>query len=289
MKKLTNKYPHCRTVFKNSIGGITLICASASVQADMISTEVDLGEPYPFMMEDGITHEVQLDVGFQFNSIERLCINAEVKGGDADYAVFKVENESPGYPPLVGQWISVPLYPSIVLPTPENPTPSKQVQNFNHCMDGSNVLPKNLLDGKGEINFSVSGGYVELWSFKLLVEGDVSDTQLRVAIDESAEFSVPFYGGRVNYDASIRNLDSTQSLVTLEQWSVLKFPNGDNYPIHESRDVVLNYSEAKDYTRNYLNIPAWFEAGDYELIWYVTDPNTGSRVKDSLYFTKSAE
>ncbi|WP_020415190.1 RbmA family biofilm matrix protein [Microbulbifer variabilis] len=281
--------PQHKAVLKKSIAGFTLICASVSVQADMISAEVDLGEPYPFMMEDGITHEVRLDIGFQFNSIERLCINAEVKGGDADYAVFKVENESPGYPPLVGQWISVPLYHAIVLPTPENPNPIKQLQNFNHCMDGNNVLPKNLLDRKGEINFSVSGGYVELWGLKLLVEGDVSDTQLTVALDEPAEFSVPSYGGRVNYDASIRNLDSTQSLVTLEQWSVLKFPNGDNYPIHKSRDVVLNYSEAKDYTRNYLNIPAWFEAGDYELTWYVTDPNTGVRVKDSLSFTKSAD
>ncbi|WP_444921172.1 hypothetical protein ACJJID_01475 [Microbulbifer sp. CnH-101-G] len=289
MKKLTINQPLHNTVLRKSIAGFILICASASVQADMISAPVHLSEPYPFMMEDGVTHEVKLDIGFQFNSIERLCIQAEVNGGDADYAGFIVENESPGYPPVVSQWISVPLFYPIILPTPENPNPIRQLQDFNYCMDGNKILPKNLLDRKGEINFTVSGGYIELSGLRLQVEGDISDTQLTIALDEPAEFSVPSYGGRVNYDASIRNLDSTQSLVALEQWSVLKFPNGDNYPIHKSRDVVLNYSEAKDYTRNYLNIPAWFEAGDYELTWYVTDPSTGVRVKDSLYFTKSAD
>ncbi|WP_444958071.1 RbmA family biofilm matrix protein [Microbulbifer sp. ZKSA002] len=291
MKRLTINHSLYNSVLKNSIAGFTLICASASVQADMIHAEVDLDEPYPFMMEDGITHKVKLDIGFQFNSIERLCIQVEVEvnGGDADYAVFKAENESPGFPPIAGQWISIPLLYPIFIPTPEYPDPISRLQDFNHCMDGNNILPKNLLDRKGEIDFSVSGGNVELSSLKLLVEGDISDTQLTVTLDEPAEFLVPSYGGRVNYDASIRNLDSTQSLVTLEQWSVLKFPNGDNYPIHKSRDVILNYSESKDYTRNYLNIPAWFEAGDYELTWYVADPNTGVRVKDSLSFTKSAD
>jgi len=275
---------------KNAIGGITLICASTLVQAETISTKIDLGEPYPFRMEDGITHEVNLDIGYQFDAIEKICINAEVKDGDAFSAFYQVTQESAGPDDIMhGVAKGTLINYSVDLPTPENPNPVPQIGNIEFCENENSILAKNFLDGKGKFKFNMSGGFVEFWDIELVVKGDVSDIQLAIELDEPAEFSLPSYGGRVNYDASIRNMDSTQSLIMFEQWSVLKFPNGDNYPIHKSQDVVLNYSEAKDYTRNYLNIPAWFEAGDYELTWYVTDPHTGVRVKDSLYFTKSVD
>ncbi|MEX2964087.1 hypothetical protein [Microbulbifer sp. TYP-18] len=290
MKELTIKKPLQKAVLKNSVCGMTLICASALVQADTISTKIDLGGPFPFRMEDGIRHEVDLDIGYKFDSIEEICINAEPKDGDATFAVFGVESE-PLDPSIltIPLYFAVPIVYSVYAPTPENPNPSPQIGSISFCDGANSPLAKNFLDGEGEFTFKVSGGHMEFWDFELVVEGDVSDTQLAVMLDEPAQFSVPSYGGRVNYDASIRNLDSTQSLVTLKQWSVLKFPNGDAYPIHKSRDIVLNYSEAKDFTRTYLNIPAWFEAGDYELIWYVTDSSAETRVKDSLYFTKSAD
>ncbi|MEX2964438.1 hypothetical protein [Microbulbifer sp. TYP-18] len=290
MKELTIKKFLQNTVLKNFVCGMTLICASTSVQADTISTKIDLGAPFPFRMEDGVKHEVDLDIGYKFDSIEKVCINAEPKNGDATTAFLEARGE-PVDPPLlsVGIYSIVPIVYSVDAPTPENPNPSPQIGSIIFCDSTNGVLPKNFLDGEGKFTLGVSGGYMEFWDFELVVEGDVSDTQLAILLDEPAQFSVPSYGGRVNYDASIRNLDSTQSLVTLKQWSVLKFPNGDDYPIHKSRDIVLNYAEAKDFTRTYLNIPAWFEAGDYELIWYVTDPSTGTRVKDSLYFTKSAD
>ncbi|MFA0813815.1 hypothetical protein [Microbulbifer epialgicus] len=290
MKKLNIKNPLYRAVLKNSIGGITLICTSGLAQAETISTKIDLGAPYPFRMEDGIEYEIDVDVGYQFDTIEKICINTEVKGADASSVSYEVEAE-PTYPftfPTSLKATQLLSY-SVVISTPENPNPEPEVGDISFCEEQNGVLLKNFLDSDGKFTLSVSGGYVEFWDVELVVEGDISDTQLSIVIDEPAEFSVPSYGGRVNYDASIRNLDSTQSLVTLEQWSVLKFPNGDSYPIHKSRDVVLNYSEPKDYTLNYLNIPSWFEAGDYELIWYVTDPSNSTRVKDSLYFTKSAE
>ncbi|AWF83398.1 hypothetical protein BTJ40_07930 [Microbulbifer sp. A4B17] len=280
-----------RNVLKNSIAGITLICATTLVCADTISTKIDLGEPFPFRMEDGIEYEVDLDIGYKFDTIEKVCINTKVKNGEAGAAFYKAESEPAGpfnFPRFesVAQQLAV----GIDAPTPENPNPVPQLQKtINFCGNETSVLAENYLDGEGKFKFSVSGGYVDFWDFELVVEGDVSDTQLAIVLDEPTDFSVPSYGGRVNYDAGIRNLDSTQSLVTLEQWSVLKFPNGDSYPIHKSRDVVLNYSEVKDYPRNYLTIPEWFEAGDYELTWYVTNPGTGARVKDSLYFTKSAD
>ncbi|WP_444901429.1 hypothetical protein ACJJIG_18100 [Microbulbifer sp. SSSA007] len=290
MKKLNKNSSLQRTVLKNSIAGFTLICASTLVQAETISTKIDLGKPFPFKMEDGIEYEVNLDVGYQFDSIEKICINTEVKDGDASAAFYRVESEPAGpFNMPISQAYAQPLLYFIDAPTPENPNPVKQMVNISFCEGETSILTKNFHDGEGKFTFNVSGGYVEFWDFELVIEGDVSATQLAIVLDEPAGFSVPSYGGRVNYDASIRNLDSSQSLVTLEQWSVLKFPGGDNYPIHKSRDVVLNYSEAKDYTRNYLNIPAWFEAGDYELTWYVTDPNTGVRVKDSLHFTKIAD
>ncbi|WP_444921749.1 hypothetical protein ACJJID_05030 [Microbulbifer sp. CnH-101-G] len=290
MKKITNKYPQYRAVLKSSITGFTLICASTLVQADTISTKIDLGEPFPFRMGDGVEYEVDLDVGYQFDSIEKICIKTEVKGGDAGAAFYRVESESVGpFMMPISQAYAQRLLYFIDAPTPENPNPVRQMTNISFCEGETSILAKNFLDGEGKFTFNVSGGYVDFWDFKLVVEGDISNTQLTIVLDEPVEFSVPSYGGRVNYDASIRNLDSSLSLVTLEQWSVLTLPNGDNYPIHKSRDVVLNYSEAKDYTRNYLTIPGWFEAGDYELTWYVTDPSTGVRVKDSLYFTKSAD
>ncbi|WP_444905085.1 hypothetical protein ACJJIU_10345 [Microbulbifer sp. CnH-101-E] len=291
MKKLTNEHPLHRAVLKNSIVGFTLFCSSALVQADTISAKIDLGEPYPFRMEDGITHKVNLDIGYHFDAIEKICINTEVKDGDAFVAGYGAMNEFAGADEdtihAVGK-IEFISY-STDTPTLENPNPVPQIGSIKFCEDENSILANNFLDGISELTLYVSGGYVEFWDIELVVEGDVSDIQLAIEIDEPADFSVPSYGGRVNYDASIRNLDSTQSLVTFEQWSVLKFPNGDTYPIHKSRDVVLNYSEEKDYNRNYLNIPEWFDAGDYELTWYVADPSTGVRVKDSLYFTKSAD
>ncbi|WP_444893470.1 hypothetical protein ACJJIE_02750 [Microbulbifer sp. TRSA001] len=289
MKKLTINQPLHRAVLKNFIASTTFIWVSPLVQADTITTSIDLAEPYPFIMEDRVKYYVDVDIGYRFHSIERVCINAEVKGGNASSAHSVVESEFSD--PLRR---NAQLYPAFliyddILPTPENPNPIPQLQDFSICAEGNALLLKNLLDGESEIELGVLAGYVEFWGIELVVEGDVSDIQLAIDIAEPAEFTVPSYGGRVNYDASIRNLDSTQSLVTLEQWSVLKFPNGDNYPIHKSRDVVLNYSETKGYNQNYLNIPAWFEAGDYELTWYVTDPNIGVRVKDSLSFTKSVD
>ncbi|AWF83465.1 hypothetical protein BTJ40_14200 [Microbulbifer sp. A4B17] len=287
---MLNKYPGCGVVLKNAIASITLSCASALVQAETISTKIDLGEPYPFIMESGIEYRVELDVGYKFDSIEKICINTEPKNGDATAAGYRFTDELVGPDDIINKFMVMRLLSySVDLPTPENPDPAPQIGDIDFCENGNSVFANNFLDGEGEFKLFVSGGFVEFWDIELVIEGAVSDIQLAIEIDESAEFSVPSYGGRVNYDASIRNLDSTQSLVTFEQWSVLKFPNGDSYPIHKSRDVVLNYSEAKDYTRNYLNIPAWFEVGDYELIWYVTDPSTGNRVKDSLHFTKSAD
>ncbi|WP_444908409.1 hypothetical protein ACJJIR_07635 [Microbulbifer sp. SSSA008] len=288
---MTTNLPLHRAVLKNSIGGIALICASALVQAETISTKIDLGEPFPFRMEDGIRHAVNLDAGYQFDTINEVCISGKVDNGTATSVSYSVQSEPEGpfTLPIFEVYVQM-LVRSVDFPTPENPNPVPQLQkNINFCGDGSSILAKNFLDGEGEFTYHVSGGYVDFWDFELVVEGDVSDIQLAIVLDEPAEFLVPSYGGRVNYDANIRNLDSSKSLVTFEQWSVLTLPNGDNYPIHKSRDVVLNYSEAKDYTRNYLNIPSWFEAGDYELTWYVTDPSTGNRVKDSLYFTKSAD
>ncbi|WP_444893469.1 hypothetical protein ACJJIE_02740 [Microbulbifer sp. TRSA001] len=289
MKKLTNKYPHCGAALKNSIGGITLICTSALAQADTISTKIDLGEPFPFRVEDGIEYEIDLDVGYRFDSIEEVCIKTEVKEGFASAAFYRVGSEPVPGSESVQLTLGTPMVYFVDAPTPENPDPAPRMQNISFCEGENSISANNFLDGEGKFTFYVSGGYVDFWDFELIIEGDPSDAQLAIVLDESADFSVPSYGGRVNYDASIRNLDSSKSLVTFEQWSVLTLPNGDNYPIHKSRDVVLNYSEAKDYTRNYLNIPAWFEAGDYELIWYITDPSTGVRVKDSLYFTKSAD
>ncbi|MFA0813814.1 hypothetical protein [Microbulbifer epialgicus] len=290
MKKLTISKSLCRAVLKNSICGIVLICTSILAQAETITTKIDLGEPYPFRMEDGIKHEVNLDVGYQFDLIEKICINAEPKGGYASWAFLEVSSESEGPSTLPApQMFLAEISFTLDLPTPENPNPVPRYENISFCSDQNSILAKNFLDGEGEFIFNVTGDYLDLLNFELVVEGDLTGIKLSIEIDEPADFSVPSYGGRVNYDASIRNLDSEQSLVTVKQWSVIKFPNGDEYPVHKLRDVVLNYSEPKDYTLNYLNIPAWFEAGDYELIWYVTDPSTGTRVKDSLYFTKSAD
>ncbi|WHI52933.1 hypothetical protein P3339_09280 [Microbulbifer sp. MLAF003] len=289
MKKLNKNSSLQRAVLKNSIAGFTLICTSTLAQADTISKKIDLGEPFPFRMENEVEYKINVDVGYQFDTISKICINAEVDNGTATALSYLAKDESAD-PFLVITPQLLGLYKTFELPTSENPNPVPQLQkSINICQGEDSILAKSFLDGEGGFTYNVSGGYIDFWDIELVVEGDVSDIRLAIEIDEPAEFSVPTYGGRVNYDASIRNLDSTQSLVTLEQWSVLKFPNGDNYPIHKSRDVVLNYSEAKDYTRNYLNIPAWFEAGDYELTWYVTDPNTGVRVKDSLSFTKSAD
>lgn len=146
----------------------------------------------------------------------------------------------------------------------------------------------DLVDGKTSIDIKPGSANYEAWSFELVVTGTVAITDIDLELDEDEGFSVPVQGGRVNYDASIRNLDSNETTKSFKQWSVLKLPNGELYPIHKSNELEINYNESRDYTRTYLNIPSWFAAGDYELFWYAADVSTGKITSESMTFTMDA-
>ncbi|WP_444909375.1 hypothetical protein [Microbulbifer sp. TRSA005] len=141
-------------------------------------------------MEDGIEYEVDLDVGYRFDSIEEVCIKTEAKEGYASSSILGVKGEPvPGFVSM-GIRFGIGIVYSTDDPTPENPNLVPQMGNISICEGENSILAKNFLDGEGKFTFNVSGGYVDFWDFELVIEGNTSDTQLVIVLDESAEFSV---------------------------------------------------------------------------------------------------
>ena len=173
-----------------------------------------------------------------------------------------------------------------VLIDPENPDLGWEMSEFVGDFTDCRVSEWNVLHGSKSITLKANGEHYEAWSFELEVTGTISATDVDLELDEEADFSVPAEGGRVNYDASIRNLDSESSSKELKQWSILTLPSGEPYPVHKSNSIEVNYNESKDYADIYLDIPSWFAAGEYELEWFVADPSTGKIISDTLEFTK---
>ncbi|WP_445357350.1 hypothetical protein ACJJIC_15450 [Microbulbifer sp. ANSA002] len=116
MKKLANKYPQYRAVLKNSIGSITLICASTLVQAETINTKIDLGGPFPSRLEDGAKHELGFageqvaPPGLDFNYFpSEFIIGESTVGRWSSSNATECHNSSGTKLSLVGSWTNTPI------------------------------------------------------------------------------------------------------------------------------------------------------------------------------------
>lgn len=284
LKKQTPYY-----LFKKYSFVLALAAATVPAQGKTLTTEFDFGDEYPVMLIENESVTANIDFGYSFDSIESSCIKAVHKSGEPTSLEFSRIGFLPNSSlPLTIAAIH-PFSRSIELVDPNDPDSGFQLAPFDgDFIDCSIRIPaQDLANGKTSIGFKSVGGNYEAWSFELVVTGTVALISLGLELDEDSGFSVPAEGGRVNYDASIRNLDSSSSAKELKQWSVLVLPNGELYPIHKANSIEINYSESKEYTRSYLNIPSWFSAGSYKLAWYVADPLTGIITTDNITFTKS--
>ena len=276
---------------KQSSIALALTTAAVTAQGETLSAELDFGSEYPVMLMANETVTANIDFGYSFDSVESSCIKAVHKSGEPSSIQF---TQLMGFLPDTLDPITLTYFHPFTfgweLVDRNDPDSGWQVVPFEgDFTDCTFSVPAwDLADGKTSIDIKPGTANYEAWSFELVVTGTVAITDIDLELDEEEGFTVSEEGGRVNYDASIRNLDSNLTTKSFKQWSVLKLPNGEMYPIHKSNELDINYNESHDYTRTYLNIPSWFAAGDYELFWYAADLSTGKITTESMAFTKDA-
>lgn len=281
--------PVCSLLKRSSIT-IAITLGAVSAQGETITSELDFGVGYPVTLQANEAVTANIDLGHSFDSIESVCINVSHKSGEPNSMGFE---SVIGYNPIMQGSVSVSsnhlFMRSLELVDPNDPT-SGFIESYEGDFTDCTLIPagENLMDGKSSVDITPRNDEYEAWSFEISVTGVLSLTDINLTLDEKEDFTVSNLGGRVNYDASIRNLDSNLTTKSFKQWSVLKLPNGELYPIHKSNELEINYNESHDYTRTYLNIPSWFAAGSYELLWYAVDLSTGKITSESITFTKDA-
>jgi hypothetical protein len=155
---------------------------------------------------------------------------------------------------------------------------------FENC--GINGLAYNFLDGRSTMSIAPAIGDITLWDLKIEVKGVLKESQIRLTENENSSLSVPATGGKLKYDMKIENLDSTQVSKSFRKWSVLKLPNGEMYPHRKAKSLEVNYSEPLVFINKRIKIPAWFEASEYELWWYLRDVDNNETIVDRLKFVK---
>ena len=227
---------------------------------------------YPLTLDNGQRLISETDIGYQFESIESVCIKGEVQNGTAGAFFIGVSSEDPdSFNGNFGRMVLVLI---------DN-------NSFESC--GVSELLYNFLDGRSNMTIGAADGYVTLWDLKIEVKGVLKKSQIRLSENEDSPLTVPATGGKLKYDMKIENLDSTQVSKTFRKWSVLKLPNGDIYPHRKAKSIEVNYSEPLVFNNKRIKIPAWFEAGEYEIWWYLSDVDNNERIVDRLKFVKEEE
>ena len=224
---------------------------------------------YPLTLDNGQRLISETDIGYQFESIESVCIKGEVQSGTAGAFVIGSASEASN-----DVFRNTEVMAFILINENE----------FESC--GVNGLLYNFLDGRSTMSIAPSIGNISLWDLKIEVKGVLKASQIRLTKNENSPLLIPASGGKLKYDMTIENLDSTQASKTFRKWSVLKLPNGDMYPHRKAKSIDVNYSEPLVLSNKRIKIPAWFEAGEYELWWYLTDAENNERIVDRLKFVK---
>ena len=245
---------------------------SEHIDSELYSASFGSNLSYPLTLENGQTLTSETDIGYQFESIESVCIKGEVQNGTASAFVIGSSSEAPN-----DVFRNTDVLAFILINENE----------FESC--GVNGLTYNFLDGRSTMSITPSGGDITLWDLKIEVKGVLKKSQIRLSENEKSALTVPVAGGKLKYDMKIENLDSNQVSKTFRKWSVLKLPNGDIYPHRKAKLFEVNYNEPLSFSNKRINIPAWFEAGEYEIWWYLADAGNNERIVDHPKFVKEAE
>ncbi|MCO7223651.1 hypothetical protein [Pleionea sp. CnH1-48] len=254
---------------------IGLLSIATTVQASSLTTSATFQEGLPLHLETNIAHNATVDFGASFESIDRICFTAHFTGDLAD------PNE--GF--MMGPFGSASYGWTNINSTP--------IASRTTCITPAHTGASDFLDGAQTFGVKMYKGQATLSSLDVTITGTINQPDLLEVdiVKDDPNYSVPAEGGKLKYDALIRNLDYDLSYKNFNQWSSLTLPTGEAYPVHKSRQLELSSGEEKSYTRPYINIPTWFPAGEYTFTWYVADPLNDNKLitQDSFTFNKLPE
>ncbi len=253
---------------------------SLNVCAETFNYPIELGT---LTLEDGITNSAYIDVQQQFDEIESVCIKAKIESSTAyNVSLTYFSAELIGDLDYIPPPYIIPFAYNLEFPEPGSPPVVVGPKDFSLCNDG---LKTSFVENGSEFTITAATGFVELSEINLEVKGKLSDTQTSINLAYGQEPTISADGGFFGFKNSVQNIDSNIMFKALNQWSMLKLPNGDFYPATQPMDI-FTYSDFKHEYQHYFNVPAWFEAGEYELHLHVADPLTGKVVKEKLTFSK---
>lgn len=251
---------------------------SVAAHGATFTRTVTLSEPLPLAMETGVRYNVNVDFGYRFRSISRVCFRSYFVDDLADsgetFFIGPFGNSSFGWTNVSSTSLS-----------------SRQV-----CITTQHSEIREFMDGVQNFDIRMSSGQAKLSSFEVIVTGEADEPpvlpkhSVSILIDDGEE-AIPASGGRLQYSALIENKDIDNASNDLRQWSVLTFPSGEDYSVHKANTVTLGLGEVKEYLRPRLRIPSWFPAGIYTFTWYVADPDNEANtlLKDTFVFQKLAQ
>ncbi|GLS24933.1 hypothetical protein [Marinibactrum halimedae] len=271
---------------------------SAILNAETMTQTIEIEADYPIALIENESFTMPIHLGAQFSSIEELCVQFEfgdIESFDGIADSLSVEREIerteikdklltffPSYSILKWAEIINPIYDdqgNVLVPGSTN----YYLSNVNACLP---VSGKALRDGVFNLDLLTQGGGVEIKNVTVNVKGTESTIRVISTLDEHDNFYVPSYGGRVNYDLEIFNNDEDNPEKRFKSWSVIYFPDATPYPVKTPHNIAVKFNEPKLFNRNYLNIPAWFEPGEYDLYWFLQDPETQEQVQAHMRFVK---
>lgn len=251
---------------------------SAPSYADVFTTEASFSQSLPLHFEQGVPAMAHIDFEQRFKSIDRICFTVSFAGDLAD------PGEGLMYGPFRSSrygWNNIHGYP---------------LESRGTCITPAHNGADSFLDGVQSFGVEMSKGQATMTKLLVQVTGESEDAApmptlaVSVGLDEG-EGVVSAAGGKVNYDVSVENLDFSLSYKDLIRWSVLTLPTGEHYSAIEPSEVQLGSGEVKNYQDSNIDIPGWFPAGQYQLSWYVADPENEEYtiMSDTLVFEKLAK
>ena len=172
------------------------------VSAESFTTQANIGQDFPATFQSGTKYLATIDAGYDFNSIDKVCISAEVNSGTASHATIEVSRESNDDSISNISIAHIPLQ-EIIPATEENPFIEIKQLNLNFC--DSSILASNLLDGVSEFNLTISGAGLEFNDLQVSIEGAVGAEHI------DSELYTASFGHNLSYPLTLDNGQSLKS------------------------------------------------------------------------------
>lgn len=247
------------------------------------TTALELNESSPYLFEDSLTKDIDVNLDKNYLSIESVCLKVIVESGRPN-TVGLLETSEP-----VEDGFSFPIeivnlqaftYSVSISDAGETSTIS-ELEEFSICSN----MPNNFVDGQSSFGLTFAGDDVTVTSLDLIINGVLNNTNIESEIASESDSIIEADGEALIFNTEVTNLDVLLNSKIFQTWSVITFPNGDLYPVKGPRDLQLQYQEAKTIAQRFY-VPAWFDAGEYKVTTYVADKLSGERVTSSFNFIK---